>query len=154
MSGNNGNGTKPPAKKEPEVDPVGEVSGFKLADKPEAQKEEVIDPRLIDPHGTHRQEPVLPGFEGLPFKGRIPNLKETDRVQPQIAAQVYVHVLNLSNDEDMKLYQKICQVVGNGMGQISFEKHEYDKDIKSWRVFIRWMLNYAHMPSESGSLFM
>jgi len=151
MSGNNGNGSKAP-----EVEPVGEVSDISAEESQQAerQKQEDLDPQLVDPYGMHGKESILPGFDGLPFRGRVPNLKETDRVQPQVAAQVHVHVLDLSKSEDMKLYRKICQVVGNGMGQISFEKHEYDEDIKNWRVFIRWMLNYAHMPSESGSLFM
>lgn len=153
MSRKNGNGDKPV--QEPEIEPVGVVSDFQSNESTSlSEKEDELDPQLIDPYGMLDKQSVLPGFDGLPFRGRVPSLKDTDRVQPQTSSQVYVHVLDLSNEKHLKLYRQICQVVGNGMAQISVEERKYDEEKKNWRVFIRWMLNYTHMPSESGSLFM
>lgn len=152
MSGNNGNGNKPP--REPDLEPVGGVSSFQMDEQvssPESKDD--IDPRLIDPWGTLNKGFTFPGHEGLPFRGRIPSLKDSDPVQPQVGTQVYVDILDLSNKGDLEKYRQICQVVGNGIATISAEERVYDEDKKNWRVFIRWVLNYTHMPSESDSLF-
>jgi len=158
-----GNGDKPAEKNAlaPEAESIGEASSVEIAEPPAPQDLQdlppappFMDPKLQDPHKTHNKDSVLPGHNGLPFRGPVPNLKDSDPVQPEVANQVFVHVLNLTDKEDLKTYQKICQMVGNGYAQISFEEREYDKEAKNWRVLIRWMLLYTHMPREAASLFM
>jgi len=133
----------------PEVEQVGVPSDA----KPEDPVMSNLDPRLTSAPGA-RGEFVFPGVDGLPYRGATPNLKEGDRVRPQTASQVFVRVLNLADKDDLAKYEQISQMVGNGYAQISCEERMYDPDIKNWRVLIRWMLLYTHMPSESSSLFM
>jgi len=112
----------------------------------------VMDPRLVDPFSIHRKAAIFPGIDGIPFKGPPPNLKETDP-EPQMAQQVKIRQLDLSDKKDMELYQQILQIVANGFGQISFEERVYDVDIKSWRVLIRWSEFYYHLPRVTGEGF-
>lgn len=110
--------------------------------------------KLIDPAGVFTQPMVLPGLEGLPFRGdSIPDLKEADpdKFRPQVGQQIFANVLDLSNEEDMRYYQQILQLVGNGFAQISVEERKYDNAIKSWRVFIRWILYYGYMVETPGA---
>lgn len=115
----------------------------------------VIDPKLVDPFSIHRQSVVFPGIDGIPFKGPPPNLKDTDpeHNQPQLAQQAKVKQLNLAEPKDMEQYQQIIQIIANGYGQISFEDRVYDESIKSWRVLIRWIEYFYHLPRVTGEGF-
>lgn len=107
-----------------------------------------IPNRLVDPQNIFSQPMVLPGIEGLPFRGaNIPDLRETDpgKFRPQVGQQIFANVLDLSDLDDLKYYQQILQLVGNGYAQISVEERKYDNAIKSWRVFIRWILYYGYI---------
>jgi hypothetical protein len=107
-----------------------------------------IPDKLVDPQGIFSQPMVLPGIEGLPFRGSsIPDLKETDpdKFRPKVGVQIFANVLNLADKEDMKYYQQILQLVGNGYAQVSVEERQYDSTIKSWHVFIRWILYYGYI---------
>lgn len=112
-----------------------------------------IPDRLIDPQGVFQQPMVLPGIDGFPFRGAIPDLKETDpeAFRPQMGQQIFANVLDLSETEDLKYYQQILQLVGNGYAQISVEERKYDDSIKSWRVFIRWILYYGYVAQGANS---
>lgn len=108
----------------------------------------VIPDKLVDPYSIFAQPMVLPGIEGLPFRGsNIPDLKETDpdKFRPQTGMQIFANVLSLSEPSDLQYYQRILQLVGNGYAQISVEERKYDNAIKSWRVFIRWILYYHYI---------
>lgn len=104
---------------------------------------------LIDPTGGRMDEkPVLPGWNGRPFRGPVPNLRADDpeHRQPQEAARVHVEVLDLSKPADLGKYQELSQMVANGFAMISFEKQEYDPAKKNWRVLVRWFEIFAYMP--------
>ena len=86
-------------------------------------------------------------FEGLPYEGKIFDRKEDDPdyKQPVMVQAVNVKQFDLSNEEHMKEWQEITQRVADEVSIISFEEKIYDKDIKSWRVLIRWMdLSYTN----------
>jgi hypothetical protein len=104
---------------------------------------------LVDPHGNLDRPAILPGWEGLPFKGAsIPTLKEDDpdRRQPKIGSKAHIEVLDMSQEAHLKRYQDIMQTVANGFGAIGAEDRVYDKGTKNWRVFIRWWELYSYMP--------
>jgi hypothetical protein len=111
-----------------------------------------FDPALLDPTGQLGSKDVLPGFEGMPFRGQIPDLKRDDveRRQPEINYQVHVEILDLSKEEDLKRYREICQIIMNGFGQAAKEDLQYDPDKKSWRLFIRWMQIFSAMRKDMG----
>ena len=104
--------------------------------------------KLLDPHRTADKEFVLPGWDGLPFRGSVPCLKESDPEyrQPQVAYEPHVWILDLSVKEDLEDYRSVYQLVTNGSAVISAEERQYDKDIKNWRIFLRWALMFTHMP--------
>ncbi len=105
---------------------------------------------LLDPTGGRaEQPPVLPGWNGRPFRGPVPHLKEDDpeHRQPQEAAKVHVDILDLSILKHRETYQKISQMVANGFALISFEERKYDPKKKNWRVLIRWFELFAYMPA-------
>jgi len=108
-----------------------------------------IPRELLDPYHVHGQTLTLPGFDGLPFRGPRPDLKETDAPenQPRPGMQVNVHILDLSKPEDLEYYEQISQLVGNGYAQISFEERKFVEEKKTWLVLLRWFLLYTCLPS-------
>lgn len=135
----------------PAEPPNGNGNGHKVPDRPDLPAvldRPKLDPRLLDPTGSHQKSLVFPGYDGFPFRGPVPDIKDTDPQQPQYSAQVFVHVLDLSKAEDLEYYGQIAQMVGNGFAQISFEDKQFIAEKKSWLVLIRWMLNYAYMPKQ------
>ena len=107
-----------------------------------------IDPVLVDPTGQLDARPVLPGYEGVPYRGKIPNLSHSDaeKLQPEVHYKVHIDILDLSKDPDMKRYRELCQAIANGFGQLSKEDMQYDPQKKSWRVFVRWLELFSTMP--------
>jgi hypothetical protein len=69
-------------------------------------------------------------------------------MQPRVAATAHVEVLVLSETKDLARYEEISQMVTNGYAVISFEERIYDKDIKNWRVLVRWGDLFAYNPEE------
>lgn len=80
-------------------------------------------------------------FEGLPYEGVIYDRKESDpeEKQPVMVQTVHVRQFNLSVPDDMVEWEEIMQKVADEVAIISFEEKIYDKDIKSWRILLRWM---------------
>lgn len=105
--------------------------------------------RLVDPSDVHDRSFVFPGLDGLPFRGSPPVIKEDDppEKRPQIGMQLFVTVLELKRPEDLLYYQKVAQLVGNGVAQISFEERHWVEEDKNWKVLLRWMLYYQYMLS-------
>jgi len=107
--------------------------------------------QLLDPHRVKDQNFILPGHDGLPFRGNaIPFLKNDDPAyrQPQVAYEPHVWILDLSLKEDLDDYRAVYQLVTNGSAIISAEERQYDVAVKNWRVFLRWALVFAHMPKD------
>ena len=106
-----------------------------------------LERSLLDPHNVHDKPFVFPGYDGVPFRGAVPTLKDNDPIQPDTSGrQVLIECLNLAEPEHQSRYQDICQLIGNGFAELSYEERQYDPDVKNWRVLIRWMLKYAYMP--------
>ncbi len=107
-----------------------------------------IDSCLIDPTGLSKDRITFPGYEGVPFRGPIPDLKNDDpeHMQPQQGQTAHVDVLDLSVPEDLEQYRAVSRVIANGFGAISYEKQIYDETKGSWRVLIRWLEYYAYNP--------
>lgn len=107
-----------------------------------------IEPELLDPSGQAGEKSVLPGYDGYPFRGPIPLLRNDDpaRRQPEIQTKVHVDILDLSKEPDMKRYRALCQMITNGFAQFSKEDVRYDEKKKNWRVFVRWLEYYTTLP--------
>ena len=112
-----------------------------------------IDVKLLDVTGGHIDAPpTFPGWEGLPFKGPPPTLKQGDpqSKQPTIGMKVHVETLDLAKPKDMAHYRDICQAIGNGYAQLSKEDMRYDEKVKNWRVFIRWLELVSFEPTKGN----
>jgi len=98
--------------------------------------EEVYSKDPGSPTGFGRK----PQFEGLPFRGAAPDLKNTDpsHMQPKICYEVHVRQFDLKNEKHLEEYENIFQQVAEGSVTVSFEERVYDDDIKSWRVLLRY----------------
>lgn len=105
-----------------------------------------VDAKLLDPYGVAKAPFTLPGFDGLPFRGPIPDLKEEDVRQPQIGVETHVDIFDLSLDADMTKYREIIQLVGHNYAQISAEERKWVQETKSWKIFLRWLLYYTYLP--------
>lgn len=113
-----------------------------------------VDVSLLDVSGGHiNAKPTFPGWEGLPFKGPVPDLKADDPQfkQPQVGTKLHVELLDLSKAKELKQYRDICQAISNGYAQLSKEDMRYDEAKKSWRVFIRWIELFTFDPSKGNS---
>lgn len=87
-------------------------------------------------------------YEGLPYIGAPLPFKDddSDELRPQLKSNACCAQFDLSNEEDMEQYRAVSQKVCDSLATISFEEKIYDKDIKSWRVLIRWMEHYFAPP--------
>ena len=106
---------------------------------------------LIDPNGVMGVPGILPGYDGLPFRGKkIPDVKEDDpdRKKPQQGIQVHLDILHMNNKEDRERYTSIMQLVVNGFGQVGLEEVVNDEKNNSWRILLRWYELYSHLPRE------
>ncbi len=85
-------------------------------------------------------------YNGKPFKGDAYLVsKDNLPVQKQ---KVKIQIFSLDNEQDLKEYQDVCQKVGDGVAVISSEEKKYSEDIKSWRVFLRWIEYYYVAPKD------
>ena len=123
---------------------MSEPSGVKLT--PEGFP--AIDSQFLDPGGVANDPLTMPGFLGIPFRGAVPNIKEDDPEykQPQLGSTVHVRIFDLSKTADLEYYEKVWQSIANGFMVLSAEAREYDKDSKTWRVFLRWAVPYSYVP--------
>lgn len=80
-------------------------------------------------------------FNKLPYVGPVFDYKDDDpqEMQPQLQYNGCAAQLDLSKKADMDQYRALVQKVCNGTAIISVEERVYDQEIKSWRVFLRWM---------------
>lgn len=139
---------------EPEVLPFGVASAVPGAkeDDAEAQLAPAIlanfDHTLLDPHGVLGKHNTFPGWNGTPFRGAVPNIKEDDpqAKTPETGYQAHVEILDFSNADHLKRYQGIMQIIANGFGVMGDEDRQYDKDAKTWRILIRWWQVYSYVP--------
>jgi hypothetical protein len=106
----------------------------------------VIDGKLLDPNRMRGKGFTLPGFDGLPFRGAVPDLKDSDVKQPTIGYETFVEILDLSIPEQLQHYEDVWQLISNSYAILSAEEKHYDEGTKNWRVFIRWALTYAFVP--------
>ena len=80
-------------------------------------------------------------YKGHPFIGT--KTKAVDNSDPTTipVKKVIVHTaqFNLNKPEDMEKYNDVLQKVADNLSTISFEEKQYDSEIGSWRVLLRWM---------------
>lgn len=92
---------------------------------------------------------TYPGFEGIPFRSKAavpPDLKEGDPKQPTLVVDAKVRVLDLSDKDDLALYEFIWDQAAKERFTPPVEERVYDSEIKSWRVFIRFGVKWLEMP--------
>lgn len=108
-----------------------------------------LDTRLLGTQGGTKQS-VLPGHNGIPFRGPVPFIKEEDdeAKQPKVGYEVRVDIFELRDDEDRKYYSQVWQLASSGFAIISSEEKVYDEDVKNWRIFLRWALTFTYMPDD------
>ena len=109
-----------------------------------------IPPEILDPHGMLGRKDTLPGWEGIPFRGVVPQLKNDDpeQKQPREGFHAYTNVFRLDKQEDLEAYTKIKQVIANGFGMMGSEERQYDDSIKSWRIMICWWRVFSFVPKQ------
>lgn len=106
-----------------------------------------IPVELLDPHGALNKPNVLPGYNGIPFRGEeIPQIKETDPVKPEVALDGQAAVFDLSKPEHLKYYKNIFHMAYNGRAQIGIDRVDFDANTGKYTAFVRWALIYTHMP--------
>jgi len=132
------------------IQPINEDSGPKeyvtVPDVPVIETPREIDPKLLDPHSLSKASFTLPGFDGYPFRGPVPDLKEQDERQPQVGVETHVDLFDLAKPEDLDRYRQVIQLVGHNYAQISVEERKWVDEKKSWMIFLRWMLYYTYLP--------
>lgn len=126
------------------AEPVGGPANISLPPIPQNNESRLhtISPALLDPTNTHQAPPVLPGIDGIPYRGKAIDRKETDAPLEQ-HRQVHIDILDLGKPEDLKRYEQISQLHANSFGQISFEERQFLPDAKKWIVLIRWWEEYV-----------
>ena len=111
-----------------------------------------IPPSLVDPsEGQRNRDPVYPGIDGIPYRGDPYDRKENDpdHLQPKQGARVHVEILEMNKPEDRQRMEDIYSMFCNGSAVISAEERQWDEEIKSWRVFIRWADLYLYNPQST-----
>lgn len=111
-----------------------------------------LDAAMLDPGGVVSQPSRMPGWDGMPFRGAVPFLKNDDgeHNQPQIAYSVHADVFDMSDEEDRDYYAKVWQMAANGYALISADERQWVPEKKSWCVFLRWATPYTYVAKESA----
>ena len=127
MSGTNGNGSTSPG--------LSLANSGGLAD---------LD-RFPDGFGADRGDGYFyfRGLKGQRFRQptamgpRPPDIKDPHKeLMERIAAKV--RVFDLSNDDDLRDYQRVLNDCANGFAQHAKTEEVYDEETKNWRVLLRW----------------
>lgn len=94
-------------------------------------------------------------FEGLPFKGDVPSLKESDPdyLRPKLQETVHIKVFDTAVPEDMCAMEKVMQETRTIPPTVRI--YERDKQFieitGSWRIFMTWTELYYAMPDKTGN---
>lgn len=93
------------------------------------------------------QEIHFPGYEGIPYRGPVPQLANNDAVKPETVQDAKIKVLDTSKADDLQEYERICDNIAKGISLMSMEKVQWVEDTKSWMILIRYIELYAEMPN-------
>lgn len=92
----------------------------------------------------------FPGVDGVPFRSRNPPaLKQNERSVE--VCDVKIKVLDLSIEDDLKEYQRICDLVAKGLYYLSREEIMPNSEKNNWMVLVRYMERYAEPVGELHS---
>lgn len=88
-------------------------------------------------------------YNGLPYVGPVVDFKSDDppELQPQQEFNGCVAQFDLSKPEEMEQYRALIQKFCSKQAVLSCEEKVYDPEVKSWRIFIRWMEPYYGPPA-------
>ena len=101
--------------------------------------------RLPDGYGADRNDGYFyfKGMRGERYRHptsmgpTAPDIKDRKKeLEERIAARV--RVFDLSNDDDVRDYQRVLNDCANGFAQHAKTEEQYDPEIKNWRVLMRW----------------
>lgn len=104
---------------------------------------------LEDPEGIKGEPFVFPGFEGHPFRGKIPDLKKTDRAQPQVGYEGHAFVFHLSNPKHLDYYERLFHMAYNGRAQIGMDRVDFDPKTGKYTAFVRWAFIFTYMKKKT-----
>lgn len=87
-------------------------------------------------------------WNGLPYVGPVMDYKENDKAEslPQFKYKTHVDLFDMSKAEDRTKYERVCNLISNGLGVLGFEETRYSETIDSWHVFIKWYEQYYTAP--------
>jgi len=90
-------------------------------------------------------------WEGVPYRGPKIDLKSTDNIESMLKLNQKLHVkrFDLSDAEELKGYEEVCQQINDGHAQLSYEKMEYDETARQWVVLLRW-IEWWYSPAEGA----
>lgn len=112
-----------------------------------------IPSELFDPDGVLGKPFHLPGIGGHPFRGeKVPDLKQTDRQQPQIGLEGHAFVFDLANKKHLEYYEKIFHMAYNGQARIGVDRVDFDEKTGTYRAFVRWAFVFTHMKTPIGGV--
>ena len=94
-----------------------------------------MGPKELSGFNTPFIKDVL-SFKGLPYEGDAYPVDADNK--PELRRKVHTAQFDLSDADDMEKYNGVMQDRADGKNDISFEERVYDKDLKSWRVLLRW----------------
>lgn len=106
-----------------------------------------ITPSMIDTSGALNKKPVLPGKDGVPFRGEVPNLKENDtaEAQTQQAIQGHAAIFDLSDPLQLRYYQTLFHLVYNQKAIIGMERTDFNAQTGKYTAFVRWGFPYLYV---------
>jgi hypothetical protein len=94
-----------------------------------------------------RNEASICEWEGLPFRGRVTDIKKGD-MPPQLDYDVHIQVLNLDKEADVKLYEDVCRKFVKGLVKLFVEERHFNDKLGCFQVFLKWADVYYRMPTK------
>ena len=97
--------------------------------------------------GSHR-------YLGLPYRGDPQPFKNNDPEykKPQYHFDVHIEVLDTSDEEQLKRWTEIGQMIADGLAFPSFEERQWEPESKSWKILIRWCEPHYDAPTEEPAI--
>lgn len=79
-------------------------------------------------------------YMGLPYRGPALNIKNDDSEDrlPIQRSTVRIRTFRVGDDEERKEYEKVCQMIADGLAAQSFEDIKYDEKL-GWIAMVRWV---------------
>lgn len=90
-------------------------------------------------------------YGNIPFRGDFPlyNRDEPRENKPEVVVDVDTQVLDMTEEDEVKEYNRICELVANGEGKFGYCDHQWIESEETWKVLITYQQWFKETPENA-----